>query len=255
MESKNILDKTYEEADKQVWFDNEHKYTVSCVWPVATRFLWKDIKGFRSFPMIAFMSPEWNSGKSRALDVVGKLSYESIKRGKYTPAVLLRDVDISWKRNKTYRTTVQDEIDNVFARGTDNADLVQFYNLGNEQGAVVSRCAEGSDDIKETEAYCPKAFAGLKVARLPEPTKSRTIIVSMMPALGDNARPVEFDDTPLIVLSKEIDEWASSEMVDALKRIEIPDNEIEFLFKEIDSYGFHCSRRLSSLVKSGTRRR
>ena len=100
MEQQNILDKTCAEINRQVWFDNEHKLTVCSIWPVATRFLWKGIKGFRTFPYIAFMSPEPDSGKSRALDVIGGLSYNPIKRGKYTPAVLLRYVDLEWKKHK-----------------------------------------------------------------------------------------------------------------------------------------------------------
>ena len=102
--TKTILDKVHEEIARQVWFDNKHKYTVSAIWPVATRFLWKKIRGFKSFPYIAFMSPEPDSGKSRALDVIGALSFNPMKRGKYTPAVLLRYVDKEWKIQGRYVT-------------------------------------------------------------------------------------------------------------------------------------------------------
>jgi hypothetical protein len=226
MGSTNILDDIYKEIKRQVWFDSEHKYTVSCMWPVATRFLWKDIKSFRSFPYIAFMSPEPNSGKTRALDVVGALACNPMKRGKYTPAVLLRYIDREWKKNSRYVTTRQGEIDNVFAHGKDNADLIQLYNLGNEEGGIVARCDLNSDEILETKAFCPKAFAGLKAARLPDPTKTRTIIISMKPATLDDEIPEDLDDTPLAPLSLEIDKWAGEQ---DLTKISIPDEDIFFL--------------------------
>jgi Protein of unknown function (DUF3631) len=226
MDSENILDKVHREIKRQVWFDSEHKYAVGCVWPVATRFLWKGIKGFKSFPYIAFMSPEPDSGKTRALDVVGSLSYNPMKRGKYTPAVFLRYIDREWSKKDTYTTSRQDEIDNVFVHGRDNSDLIQFYNLGNEEGGIVARCDLNSDEILETKAFCPKAFAGLKAAKLPDPTKTRTIIISMKPATLEHELPEDPDEVPLAALSLEIDKWAAEHDLSA---ISLPEADIAFL--------------------------
>ena len=69
----------------------------------------------------------------------------------------------------------------IFAHGRDNADLIQLFNLGYERGAAIVRLKRFGDGAVKTPAYCPKTFAGLKIARIPGPTKTRTIIINMRP--------------------------------------------------------------------------
>jgi hypothetical protein len=125
---------------------------------------------------------------------------------------------------------VQDEIDHVFAHGKDNANLIQFYNLGYERGTVVDRCDKDTDKILSTPAYCPKAFAGLRTARLDPTTKSRTIIVNMRPQSKAQMRAEYVDLEELSKLRKEVDDWAArQETLDAIAAVVIPEDDIDFM--------------------------
>ena len=84
--------------------------------------------------------------------------------GKYTPAVLLAKID---KNKGKISTICLDEMDTIFSHGKDNAELILLFNLGYEAGAVIGRMSRFSDREVETPAYCPKIFAGLKIAKIP----------------------------------------------------------------------------------------
>lgn len=109
---QDILDRIEHEIGRHTWFDRDEKYVVNILWIAGTYFPgYSDIRVFDNFPMLAFMSPEPDSGKSRALKVTKLLSCNSIDVGQYTPAALLHTIDQSEKMI----TICLDEIDTVFA--------------------------------------------------------------------------------------------------------------------------------------------
>jgi hypothetical protein len=80
--------------------------------------------------------------------------------------------------------------------------------------------------LLETPAYFPKIFGGNKSALLPEDTKSRTIIINMVPPpLGVTVEEV-LDGPALVAVRSQIDEWAQcSEILEALKNVKRPNSE------------------------------
>jgi hypothetical protein len=87
-----------------------------------------------------------------------------------------------------------------------------------------------SDEERLTPAYCPKVFAGLKIARIPGPTKSRTIIVNMRPKTEDEKSEDEIDLQPLQTLKADIEAWSKSEAtLKALEAVELGQDDIAFL--------------------------
>jgi hypothetical protein len=219
-----ILDDIVTELKRHCIFDKEEQYTANALWIASSYFLkYQSVPVFNAFPMLAFMSPEPDSGKSRALKVTELLACNSISAGKYTPASLLAKIDES---KDDPITICLDEIDTVFAHGKDNSELIQLFNLGYERNATITRMRRFADGYIETPAYCPKVFAGLSVAKIPGPTKTRTIIVETRPKTDDETVERHIDFERLKQLSGQLANWAET-VKDQLVTMELPD--IEFL--------------------------
>src|ERR1700722_1626310 len=206
MHERNILDQVEGEIRRHLIFDSPEKYTDVVLWIAGTYFLGSDdVAVFNAFPMLAFMSPEPDSGKSRALEITQALSYNSIGAGNYTTAVLLNKID---KCNPVYLPLCLDEMDTVLAHGRDTSDLIRLFNLGYERGKFIGRMSRFDNDEIETPAYCPKVFAGLKIAKIPGPTKTRTIIISMRPKLEDEKVERHPDTEGLDRIKIALGEWS-----------------------------------------------
>ena len=90
-----------------------------------------------STPRIAFVSPEPESGKSRALEVSEPLVPRPIESVNATPAYLFRKVSDP----DGLPTILYDEIDTVFGpRAKDNEEVRGFLNAGHRRGAMAGRC-------------------------------------------------------------------------------------------------------------------
>jgi hypothetical protein len=219
MREQCILDDIEREIRRHLVFDSAQKYDATALWIAGTYFLGHpDIKVFSAFPMLGFMSPEPDSGKSRALEVAQALSYNSIGAGNYTTALLLNKIDNS---NPDYRTLCLDEMDTVFAHGKDNSDLIRLFNLGYERGKFIGRMSRFNNEGIETPAYCPKVFAGLKIAKIPGPTKTRTIVIGMRPKSEDQKVERHLDTVALEKLKASILEWSQkTDVLAALRDID-----------------------------------
>src|SRR6266446_10953674 len=95
-QEQNILDKTYDQIKRHSKFDHEEQYYLNTLWVIGSYFLgYKDIRTFDHFPMLAFMSPEPDSGKTNALKVTSKLAFNATNPGSFTTAGILRKIDKS----------------------------------------------------------------------------------------------------------------------------------------------------------------
>lgn len=218
-----ILDDIEREVRRHLIFDSPEKHVATVLWIAGTCFLGHaDIKVFNAFPMLGFMSPEPDSGKSRALEIAQALSYNAIGAGNYTTAVLLNKID---NNKPDYLTLCLDEMDTVFAHGRDNSDLIRLFNLGYERGKFIGRMSRFKNEEIETPAYCPKVFAGLKIAKIPVPTKTRTIIISMRPKLGDEKVERHLDTEALEQIKLSLAAWSKREdILEALRHIDFQDD-------------------------------
>jgi hypothetical protein len=222
MRKENILDEVCTQIKRHSKFDHEEQYDFNTLWAVGTYFVaYDDIRVFDHYPMLAFMSPEPDSGKTNALKVTSKLAFNATPPGSFTTASILRKID----RSDKLITICLDDLDTKFTHGKDNSDLVMLFNLGYERGALITRCSQNTDGLIETPAYCPKAFSGLKIAKIPGPTMTRTFVINMRPKTEDDVVLDGIDDASLEAVRKRIEEWAPT-IVDQLKAVEIPADDI-----------------------------
>lgn len=221
-----ILDEVYGQIKRHSKFDHEEQYFLNTLWTVGSYFLgYSDIRTFDNFPMLAFMSPEPDSGKTNALKVTSRLAFNATNPGSFTTAGILRKID----KSDGIITICLDDLDTKFVHGKDNSDLVMLFNLGYERDAFIYRCSQSNDTLIETPAYCPKAFSALSIARIPGATLTRTFIIYMRPKTIDDGDILdEMDKVALETLRQHIEAWAPT-VVGKLKDIEIPTNDIEFL--------------------------
>lgn len=92
-------------------------------------------------------------GKSRALDVIGRLCYKPLMMaGAVTPAPIYREI-------KRFRgTVILEEAD--FRDTTEKGEVITILNCGIERGRAVIRCSQENPDILEVlPCYGPKLFA------------------------------------------------------------------------------------------------
>jgi hypothetical protein len=134
------------------------------------------ITRFDTTPRLAFMSPEKESGKTRALEVTSLLVPGPILSISASPAVIVRLV------SKGGHTILYDEIDAVFGNSKvqeANLDLRSVLNGGYRRGAKVHRCTTNGKIVgtEELNAFAPVAVAGLR--SLPDTLASRSIFIHM----------------------------------------------------------------------------
>ena len=122
-------------------------------------------------PRLAFMSPEKESGKSKALETSSLFVSNPELFLNASPAALVRVVS-QGHTDGNIPTILHDEIDNIFRanNGADpnNATLLAVFNQGYTPGASVPRCVgQGTNyTVVRMPCYCPVAFAGL--GKLPD---------------------------------------------------------------------------------------
>ena len=125
-------------------------------------------------PLLVLTSPERASGKSRVLDVLACLVPRPWPVLNPSDAALYRVIE------KHRPTLLLDEADNIDWKT--RGELLALLNGGfKRMGSVIPRCVgDGATlDVKEFSVWCPKAFASLKVAALPDTTLSRSIVLSL----------------------------------------------------------------------------
>src|SRR5262245_44742172 len=92
--TQQIIQDTYDFLGRHVVYPNEHSRIAHTLWILGSGFLeYSDIPVFDNYPILAFLSPEEDSGKTRALDVTELLSHNAINGGSHTAASLCREID------------------------------------------------------------------------------------------------------------------------------------------------------------------
>jgi len=131
---------------------------------------------WESTPRIAFLSPEPNSGKTRALETTETLVPRPVEAINATPAYIFRKVSDPEGRP----TILYDEIDTLFGpRAKHNEEIRAILNAGHRRGAMAGRCVVRGKIIETEElpAYCAVALAGL--GGLPDTILTRSVVIRM----------------------------------------------------------------------------
>ena len=178
-DTKCILDDICDYISRFVVYPNQHAKVAHTLWLVGSYFLeYEGLSVFDNYPILAFLSPDEDSGKTRALDITELLAYTAINGGSYTAAGLCREID---QRYPTLVTMILDELDETLSPGKDNSDYIRLLNNGYQRGKYIVRCNLNDNSNLRTPAYCPKAIAGLTTTKLKKTTRSRMITNRMRP--------------------------------------------------------------------------
>ncbi|QZA13628.1 DUF3631 domain-containing protein [Mycolicibacterium holsaticum] len=204
-----LLDEIESYLARFVAYPSDHARVAHVLWIVHTWFmdLWDNT------PRLAFMSPEKESGKTRALEVTEALVPRPLFSVNATPAYIYRKV----ADPSGLPTILFDEIDAVFgpnAKG--NEELRAFLNSGYRPGGTSGRCVTVNNTIttQERESYCAVALAGLH--ELPDTITSRAVLIRMRRrAKGEKVEPWRrrTNGPDGATLGRKIDEWSTQAKV------------------------------------------
>jgi Protein of unknown function (DUF3631) len=172
IDGARLLDEVHAFLGRFVAYPSEAAHVAHTLWVAHSYFM----DSWESTPRIAFLSPEPNSGKTRALEVTEPLVPRPVHAVNTTPAYLFRKVS----DEAGPPTILYDEIDTVFGpKAKDNEDVRGMLNAGHRRGAVAGRCVTKGKTVvtEELPAYCAVALAGLD--DLPDTVRTRSVIIRM----------------------------------------------------------------------------
>ena len=155
-----------------VSYPSEHTSVAHVLWCAHTHL----VEAFESTGRLAFLSPEPESGKTRALEASEPLVARPISTVNASAAYLFRKAG----DDAGPPTVLFDEIDTIFgAKAKEHEDIRGFINAGHRRGATYGRCVVHGNTVmtEEVPVYSAVAMAGL--GWLPDTLLSRSIIIRM----------------------------------------------------------------------------
>ena len=167
-----LLDDVRAFLGRFVVYPSEHAHVAHTLWVAHTHRM--DV--WESTPRIAFLSPEPETGKTRALEVSELLVPRPVMAMNVSSAYLFRKVGA----DDGLPTILFDEADTVFGpKAKEHEDVRGMLNAGHRKGAVAGRCIVRGQTVETEElpAYCAVALAG--IGDLPDTILSRSVIVRM----------------------------------------------------------------------------
>jgi hypothetical protein len=171
-EGATILDDAFANLKRFVSYPSEHARVAHALWCAHTHL----VEAFESTGRLAFLSPEPESGKTRALEATEPLVARPISTVNASAAYLFRKAG----DDAGPPTVLFDEIDTVFgAKAKEHEDIRGFINAGHRRGATYGRCVTHGNTVltEESPVYSAVAMAGL--GWLPDTLLSRSIIIRM----------------------------------------------------------------------------
>lgn len=179
-----VLDAVRSHIERFVAMPSQAALDIATVWCCHTHVVdQKQRMLFDSTPRIAFVSDAPASGKTAALDLVGRLALNGQRVIDPTPATYADMVD-------TDRATILvDEIDLLFgATGNSKQTLRGQLNAGYKRGTFWKRANKTKVDV-----FAPLALAGLgskfRTAPALEPLRTRSVIIEMQPVIHRDDDP------------------------------------------------------------------
>lgn len=173
-EGAALLDAVHEFLTRFIAYPQPEAAIAHALWIAHTHLM----EAWYCTPRIAFLSPEPQSGKTRAIEVTTTLVPEPIHTFTVSPAYLYRRVG---DEERAKPTILFDETDAVFGSANPESEpLRSIINAGHRRGAFASRCAavgNGRFVPEDIPAFCAVALAGL--GDLPQTILSRSIVIRM----------------------------------------------------------------------------
>jgi hypothetical protein len=178
-EGAKLLDDIYTFLGKYVVYPSEAARVAHALWVVHAHLM----EAWDSTPRLAFLSPEPESGKSRAIEVTELLVPHAIHAINVTSSYLFRKIGDS--ANGVWHTILYDEIDTIFGpKAREHEEIRGLINAGHRRGAISGRCVVKGRKIETEEipAFGAVAMAGL--GNLPDTIRGRSIIIAIRRRTG-----------------------------------------------------------------------
>jgi hypothetical protein len=171
-EGAAVLDEVRAQLERFVAFPSDEAAVTATLWAAHTHL----IARFDHTPRLAVLSPEPGSGKTRALELLGRLVANPLETVNVSAAYLARrtaDGDV---------TILYDEVDALFgtrARDAAAEELRGILNSGHKRGAVYSRASVRGKEVvlEDFPTFAPVAMAGL--GELPDTIMTRSATIKM----------------------------------------------------------------------------
>lgn len=197
-----VLDQTHAFLARFCTFPSDAALDIAVCWIAHTHVRdTTDHLAFSSSPRIAFVSDKPASGKSKALEMVTRLSFRGSQVLDPTPATFAQMM------SDDRATASIDEIDVLFGRGAGKATLRSLLNGGYRQGAKWGRANKPAVSI-----FGPVALAGLSSRFLAapelEPLRTRSVIIQMVPATPGEAYRERWHGPMTIATRDALGAWA-----------------------------------------------
>ena len=125
-----LLDEIDEFLGQYVIYPNEHMQHAHTLWCAHTHLM----DCWQSTPRIYFRSPEWSSGKTRALEACEHIVYRGFLALNMSSAYLIRKLGVSHANRPT---VLYDEVDTIFGpKAKEHEDIRGVINAGRRKGAI-----------------------------------------------------------------------------------------------------------------------
>jgi hypothetical protein len=155
-----------------VCYPNEHAQIAHTLWVAHTHMM----EAWETTPRLALLSPEPQSGKTRAMEVSELLVPNAVETVNMSSAYLFRRIGA----DAGMPTLLMDEVDALFNGKSQAAEEIRgLLNAGYRRGALVGRCVIVGKTVEtvESPSFCAVALAGL--GWLPDTLMGRSVIIRM----------------------------------------------------------------------------
>jgi hypothetical protein len=169
-------------------------------------------------PRLAFLSPEYGCGKTRWLEIIQALSFQSVFLSHVTRSYLMRKVKDIREEHLRPPTLLIDEVDSVWTGGKPSEiseALRAFMNVGYRKGGTYGIVEEVSVLVAgkkvtqrkpvDFDVFAPIAYAG-KGDRAPQSVKTRSIEIRLQKRTASE-QIEDFHASAVPFQAQELREW------------------------------------------------
>lgn len=216
----DLLDELHATLTRYVVLPSTEAVDSVVLWIAATHAL----EAFEHATRLAVDSPVKRCGKTRLIEVLGALAYNTVSTTNISVPALFRMIDAADRPP----TLLLDEADRLFGsakRDEENRDLIAVLNNGFRDGNPTWRCVGPQQTPMPFSNYAMAAIAG--IGRKPDTIEDRAITVTMrrrMPGETVSKFRLRTDLPALHDLRDRLNEWAAEQATDlAVPVVGIPD--------------------------------
>ena len=181
IDGAGLFDEIDEFLGRYVIYPSDYARHSHTLWCAHTHLM----EAWESTPRLHFKSPEWGSGKTRALEACEHIIHRGFIALNMSPAYLIRKLGSDVQNHPTI---LFDEVDTIFGpKAKEHEDIRGVINAGHRNGAVTGRCVASGNRVCQ-------GHRSIQTGELPEHQVRRMMIADHL-AFGalERLRPRDAD--------------------------------------------------------------